>query len=684
MNNNQNIVKHWWEKSPWRLVQTNMREIDMKDINAQRFVSDLLSFNANVAMISTSGIVANYKTKLPYHFYNPYINGDDIKDVIKACKKAGIRVIARMDFSKVRRAVYEKNPEWAFVTNDGGIIDYNGDVHVCFNGEYRQELSLEIMKETIEELDVDGFFFNFEGYTNNFDYSGNRYGICQCDSCKKRFKDMYGEDLPTNAEKDPVRLEKFEEFKKRTLAEHEAIVHEFLTGIKEDICIANHKDFDSGFVRNEAGNMFSLGFKTNWPYLATEKTKIVKSAYPNMIASTATVDFVDIAYRYVAVSPYLQEHRIVQSMANGGGLDYYMVGRLDDHEDKSGYELIKGVFAFNAQNEEDYMGLESAAQIALIYDERTTPNMSRVSKSDMHGWFRFLTENHFIFDLISNEKATPEILAKYKAVVLPDKLPAWDSLAKDIDSYVESGGTLISSFESGFVIDEISGSDIAPRFQSLGIKSFKSIEKDMRGACIKFESKDGFPRMKETDLAFIYGEYAYCEYQKSAKKYMKLIPPHPFGPPEKCYYTVLTDDPGYTVNRYGKGKGVYIPWCPGEMFDYIGEVNTFNFISDLLENFLGIKPISGNISNMVEVAVLKSEDDSYELMHLINGTCFFANTCYEPIDIYGSDVKFESERKPKSIKSLVNNTEYEFNYQNKKIEFKIEKLSSFDAIKISY
>ena len=159
MNNKNGGMHDWWVSRPWRLIQTNLREIDMRDMDAERFTKDLLNFKANVVMLSTSGIVANYPTKLPYHFQNPYLEGDSLQELVKACHAAGIRVIARMDFSKVRRVIYEKNPEWAFVSNKGEIIDYNGDVHVCFNSLYQQELSLEIMKETVEVLDVDGVFF---------------------------------------------------------------------------------------------------------------------------------------------------------------------------------------------------------------------------------------------------------------------------------------------------------------------------------------------------------------------------------------------------------------------------------------------------------------------------------------------------------------------------------------------
>ena len=67
---------------------------------ADRYVG-LLKFKANVVMINTSGIIANYKTSLPYHFQNPYLAGD-LKEIVNACHDAGIKVIGRMDF-KVRK-----------------------------------------------------------------------------------------------------------------------------------------------------------------------------------------------------------------------------------------------------------------------------------------------------------------------------------------------------------------------------------------------------------------------------------------------------------------------------------------------------------------------------------------------------------------------------------------------------
>ena len=34
-------MAHWWEKYPWRMVQTNLREIDMADIDAEAYADSL-------------------------------------------------------------------------------------------------------------------------------------------------------------------------------------------------------------------------------------------------------------------------------------------------------------------------------------------------------------------------------------------------------------------------------------------------------------------------------------------------------------------------------------------------------------------------------------------------------------------------------------------------------------------
>ena len=156
-------MSSWWQGYPWRHIQTNLREIDMIDISAAQIVRVLQAFKANVLMINAAGILASYPTNLPYHFQSPYLTGDSLVDIIDACHEAGIRVNARTDFSKVRRPIYEANPEWAYVGVDGEIVDYNGDVACCLNGGFQQGYMFKIMEELLTRHGFDGIFFNMGG-----------------------------------------------------------------------------------------------------------------------------------------------------------------------------------------------------------------------------------------------------------------------------------------------------------------------------------------------------------------------------------------------------------------------------------------------------------------------------------------------------------------------------------------
>ena len=72
-------MSDWWDNMPWRMIQTNLREIDTLDIDAERFVADLKEFKANVVMINAAGIIASYPTRLPFHFQSPYLKGDSLR-----------------------------------------------------------------------------------------------------------------------------------------------------------------------------------------------------------------------------------------------------------------------------------------------------------------------------------------------------------------------------------------------------------------------------------------------------------------------------------------------------------------------------------------------------------------------------------------------------------------------------
>ena len=175
--------KHWWEGYPWRMIQTNFRETDMADLDAKRYVRDVKDFGATVVMVNAAGIIASYDTQVPCHTKSEYLTGDSLRTLLDECHRAGLRVIARTDFSKVRYPLYEAHPDWVFRTAQGEIVNCNGDVQVCPGGGYAQEGVNDILRELITRFPFDGIFFNMSGAFVT-GYGGERYGPCLCERCR--------------------------------------------------------------------------------------------------------------------------------------------------------------------------------------------------------------------------------------------------------------------------------------------------------------------------------------------------------------------------------------------------------------------------------------------------------------------------------------------------------------------
>ena len=672
-------MSKWWKDYDWRFIQTNLREIDMKDINAKQYVADMKSFNATIAMINTSGIIASYETKLPYHYQSPFLTGDSLQEIIAECHKEGIKVMARTDFSKVRRPIYEAHPDWAFVDMNGSIVDYNGDIHVCINSDYQQKYALEIIRETLEELDVDGIFFNMGGYITH-DYSSVNHGICQCQGCQKRFHEMTRLPLPQKADMNDPGYRQYLLFKHRTSREYSQKVCRFIKSIRPDILI-NHDVFteDSGFIRQESNTALDRALP-HWQYSGSENTKWVRGSYPTFISSNTTVDFIDFPIRHVAVAPYQQELRLYQNLANGGSLDYYLIGRLDNHKDCSGFEGIRRVFNFHKKNEAYYKNLHSDCDTVILTGEHWGGHGAG-DMAEVFGLYRVLTETHQLFDVMIMSQVKELGLAKYKNVILPNVEYIDDETAKILDDFVAAGNNLIATGNTSYGDDNYESRE-KPALNCLGIATM-GVNRSVRGAYFTIEDKTAFPRFKDCDLVSIDGDYVYADYECCVQQYLNLLPPQPFGPPERCYPIISqVDRPAVTVNTFGKGRAIHIPWLPGRYFHRQGYMNTFWFIADVYEKLLGLNPIEGNIPPMVEATLLKGEDNKTRIFHLINNNGHSGNSFFEPSAIADITCKIPMLQEPNSILSLADGKAPKYSWEKGFLTIQFDKLDRFEALLI--
>jgi Hypothetical glycosyl hydrolase 6 len=662
----------WWENWPWRLIQTNLRERDMEDIDAGRYVESLTRLHATVAMINTSGIIASYPTALSFHTPSAFLHGDDLATIIEACHAAGIKVIARTDFSKVRRPLFERHPDWAYRRRDGEIVDEGGDVHVCVTSGYQQECAPLIVEETITILDVDGIYFNMAGFQTR-DYRGVDHGICHCAGCSEGFREMAGRPLPEAEDVDDRAYRRYLGFQQRTMRSAKERMDSLIRRVRPDLAIDRPSDGGGGFVRQESNTALDRALP-DWPYSASANTKWVVSSLARTVSSNSAVDFIDYPLRHVAVSPHLQRLRLAQTLANGGGLDYYVIGRLDGRADRTGFAPIQEVFGFHAAHESDYRDLRSRASVALLTGSRGNPE-------EFGGWFRVLTENHFLFDTLLIEGATEPALARYRALVVADHQPLSDDAASRLDRFVEAGGTLVASGRPGFRTDELEPRD-APALACLGFERIRSIRDDVRGAYFELDDHTGFPRLRDADLLFLDGIYVDAEYRPDVQARLRMIPPGPFGPPERCVLPTATGEPGLLVRPFGSGRVVYVPWSCGALVHRHGHPNTSSFMADLLQGHAGIEPVGGNLSPMVEVTLFERAGGT-QLLHLVNGSGHFGVSSFEPVTMRDVEVVLPYDGEPSEVVGLVAETELDWRAANGRLTVRVPELRGFEVVSIA-
>ncbi len=671
--------KYWWQERVWRVVQTNMREIDMRDIRAEQYVQDLQAFNANTVIINTGGIVASYETKFPFHFKNQFLTGDSLGQVIAACQAAGIRVICRVDFSKVRKPIYEQHPDWAYISPKGEIIDYFSNVHVCFNSEYQQQHALSIMREIIETFRPDGIFMNMGGYAVAYDYTKGWQGICQCENCRGRFREMYHENLPVAANDDDQVYQKYLQFQQKTTEEYYGNIRRLISEVKPDLLFNG-----INLLRGEAGTWVENAL-LNYHYKASEIVKLEKTSHPEKVPSVTSVDFIDMIYRFSAISPYQQELRIAESLANGGTADYYMCGRLDTHRDKSGYAALQRIFKYQKDHEEDYRGLQTNHRMALV---RPVFSFAKLHDNEALagylGWFRLLSEEHYLFDCIEAEALAKIALEKYDTLILPAISQLSDATAARLDAFVEAGGTIVCDGTTGF-FNEMNVRRAQPSLKSLGIKRVGKISNGNISAYFELaaEDKQQFARFEQTDVVYLRDQYVYADYADGVEKRMRLIPPHLFAPPESAYHTNITDYPAFTINRFGKGRAVYIPWKPGRDYRFLGFPSMANFMADLLENVLHTAKVGGSLPPMVEVTSMSKAETGAQYVHLVNGSGYFNGSYFAPLPLQALSVEVPCAGMPASVTSMVSGEQVQYELTGGSIRLQIPVLNLFEAIKIT-
>ena len=102
-----------WSRKVRRIGQLNMTEHDPVSLNVTEWADYWASLKVDAVLVSVTGILAYYQTKVPFHRKGKFLGDRDFfGDCCAAAKKRGLRVIARMSPDLNWEDALQAHPEW--------------------------------------------------------------------------------------------------------------------------------------------------------------------------------------------------------------------------------------------------------------------------------------------------------------------------------------------------------------------------------------------------------------------------------------------------------------------------------------------------------------------------------------------------------------------------------------------
>lgn len=640
----QTDTRMWW-KEPFRLIQTNLRMPDAL-YDQKALAREVKDFGGTALLYNIGGIYAFYPTELELQAVNPMMKGDALGDAIEAAHAEGLALVGRMDCSKGTKLAYDAHPEWFVHNRAGKALEYNGTYQACVNSGWYQDYSLKIIEEALTRYDVDGVFFNMFGYTN-FTYSGDYFGICVCDNCRGRFREMYGRELPEKEDFSDPAYADYLEFQDRTSLELRAKVYDHIHKVAPHVAMTGHRG-KSDLIRMEVQRAVHRP-QPEWPHQAGEQARWARAYAPEKNASSTSANFVDFAWRFHAETGAYHKLRMAQQLAGGMTLDLYLLGVLDQ-EDKRPNAEVSELFHWHAGVEDSYRGLEGGAKIALYHSFKSARYLKRTSpkagSDDIfsslaggavphRGYYRALLEDRLPFEYVSDEvveEKGADALARFDAVVLPSVHCLSDAEAAALDAFVEGGGTLVLTGESG-MFDARGARRDAPALAAFPGTAAPVLHPDMKGAYFRVTPEE-FP-LPDSRLIMLDGRFWDAPLKPDAQGLMTLLPPQRFGPPELCYPDEESELPGVVIAPHGKGRCVWFPWQPEVQYFRDSLPSHRTLMTDVITRFAGPAPAVLTGAGPVEMTVQHQPATGRMLVHVINYAGQRNNLYEDPPALHG-------------------------------------------------
>lgn len=544
-----------WYSTVQRCGAVQFNERDPLTMDIAWWVSFWAGLKVEALRLNAGGIMAFYPTRIPYQQRSRFLGNRDLfGDFTKAAKARGIRVMARLDPNSVYEDASKAHPEWIARTETGDPLKpTNGLYTTCMYSTYFTEQIPAIISEINAMYDIDGFF------TNGFPGAG-RPRICYCEACE------------SNGFVDPNSPEAYQRHMARVLdiwrlwdqtAKKKKPDSLYVGNVGSGIgAVANLHDMAAvaAWMSNDhqgrAGDIpiwdCAQQGRASRSVMKGRTTTIVCGAY----STTRPL------WRHTSKAPLEAKMWMAQATASGMAPLLHWLGGTP--KDLRWTVAGRSYYQWVAKNREHFANEASVANLAIVWSQSTNAFYKGPGQGDatdyVQGMYQAMLEGRFFFDFVHEDDLTPDVLAKYKGLILPNCAALSDRQCRQLSDYASRGGSLLATFQTGFY-DE----NGKPRLDSglANLFGFHSkgavVGPDLRNAAYMNVERDhpilqGFANTTLLPLS----EY-YVPLRAITNPILTVLPPFPGFPPEMVYPPEAhTDQPAIVLTERGTSRLVYL------------------------------------------------------------------------------------------------------------------------------
>jgi len=670
---------NWWS-SPFEMFQTNLREVDATmDVGA---VADAVAaFGADTWLVNGGGIMSFYPTDLPFQTRNPFLDarpgGDLLGDAVEAAHARGLRLLARMDFSKVSQAIADAHPQWCFVGPDGRRQVYNGLVSVCPSAGYYQEKIFEVIDEVLDRYDIDGFFFNWLTF-NEVDYSGRYWGVSQNASSKAGFAEFSGGlELPTGPESPHYDL--WRRYSSGVIQELTHRINNHIRGRRPNVGLIR-----SDIVFYEANN--EVG-RELWHHATGEAVSAFRSREPERPVVVNSVAFIDMPYRLAGEQPQHFAQYLLQAMARGANPSTYIMGVPGDIPNAA-LESAGEIVRFHRDHRAVYTDLGPGARVGLVRPDRLAHDLARHEQStqEFRGLYAALQQAHIAFDILPAEGIAEMNstggLQRYRLLVIPDVHRLSTEVIAALDTFVDTGGRVALTGRSGF---DDTGHGVLAATPAIRITDTVDDAEQLKSTYVTAADQVADGVRFGAALVPVYGVHYDVELRGDADTRGSHLARAPFGPPEKAYGNRPDGQPAFVFGAPSGARGGrvgVVPWTIGRSFHELGLTSIRDTFLELVHELTGDDlGVTAELPEQAEITV--QQRPGLMVVHVLNLSGARRKSFGPEIDISGGRLSIPMRPGAVTVRSLVAGSDLPSEWDGGRVVVRLPKIGLYDVITIA-